>query len=129
MQAAIECPDHYLVEYFDELRNQIDIACQLFINEKNDEAADRAIKLQEEMIIEVKKFQDSCLDNLPSLAVENSSEEGLLSMQKRIFLNRSILFESTKDIEADIKSADIVSRIAMFGILRIVDDEFLSKEK
>lgn len=63
-------PIVFLVEYFDFLKNKIDVASELYIQTKIYEI-EEAYHTQNEIIHEIDRFQENCLSNfLPDLKAE-----------------------------------------------------------
>lgn len=58
LKIAVKNPRIYLVSHFDNIRNQIDIACQTYLNKADlpVESKEGAIKQQDEMINEAALF-------------------------------------------------------------------------
>ena len=119
----------YLVNYFSELKSQIDIECETYLSKgalgtKDEE---KAIEQQIDMIHQVDLFQSKCLDKLKKHTIEhltNLSEfehrlnhlhlmntDAVLELEKKLycvlyerkrvlFMNKGIVFLSIEDYEA-----------------------------
>lgn len=65
LNVAFSSPRVYLVNHFDNLRNTIDIDCELFV-QKNGEKQLESTNQQVLMINELDSFEKACLNNLPN---------------------------------------------------------------
>ena len=130
LKLAVDSPKRYLANYFDEMKNQIDLECQVYLgqDELADEYKERAINEQLEMIQEVDSFEQKCLANVGHLElptkeqIDGIREEkelyiALHQVQKQLFMNQGIIFNRNP-----IKSYRILSP---FGRLIIIEDEFM----
>jgi hypothetical protein len=133
----------YLVNYFDEIRNSIDIECQTFLDkpEATDELKEKATQQQLEMIEQVGLFEKSCLSELEKSPLEQLDLEELdrrvksldlkdkkeveklekeffceaFNRKKRIFMNKGCIFLAKKPKRTEV----------LFGILLFIEDEFV----
>ena len=133
----------YLVNYFDEIRNSIDIECQTFLDkpEAIDELKEKATQQQLEMIEQVGLFEKSCLSELEKSPLEQLDLEELdrrvksldlkdkkeveklekelfceaFNRKKRIFMNKGCIFLAKKPKRTEV----------LFGILIFIEDEFV----
>lgn len=67
LKLAIARPALYLANYFEEMRCQIDMACETYSTSKDcesEEKKEKAIQLQIDMINQVDQFDKECLFNL-----------------------------------------------------------------
>ena len=142
-------PKVYLVNYFETIRSQIDIECQLYLNSDNvaDDLKEKAIEQQTQMINEIALFERRCLlvaekdlgrlansgklnDNLKNQnsvkKMEREAFSHLYKAKKFVFLNEGIIFLSIENLKKFFKSSirPIGSQI-LFGCLFIIEDEFL----
>lgn len=141
----------YLINYFDDLRNQIDIECQLYLckQELTSYAKAKAIRVQQKMVSEVDRFQTQCLENLKSnpevelslaeqnlrsfdikdtevfLKLEKDLYTELHNRKKYLFFNRGILFFSTAKYEVFFNLKCDYHEYPQFGVLILVRDEFI----
>ena len=149
LKLAVDSPKIYLSNYFDELKNQIDLKCQMNMNEYSKINATAAhLKL----IQEVDSFEQKCLANVGQLElptkkqIEGIKEEkelyiALHQVQKQLFMNQSMIFW---DIEQFKKLNLHLSNICFetsgyehfkcywkytFGLLIIIEDEFIILNK
>lgn len=69
LKLAVNSPRIYLVNHFEDLRNEIDIESQTFLNKDglSVEGREKVIQQQEEMIKEVDLIQSQCLTNLDKI--------------------------------------------------------------
>ncbi len=86
LKSAASHPKVYLVNTLDELRNQIDIECQKYLNRKNlgIELKMKALEQQQEMINEVDLFQKKCLDNLAKNPLDQVNLEEIEHRSSRL---------------------------------------------
>jgi hypothetical protein len=130
LKLAVDCPKRYLANYFDEMKNQIDLECQVYLgqDELADEYKERAISEQLEMIHEADSFEQKCLANVGHLELPTKEQiDGirgekelyiaLHQVQKQLFMNQGIIFHRNP-----IKSSRILSP---FGRLIFIEDEFM----
>ena len=78
LRSSFNSPAVYLVKQFDEIRNQIDTECQVYLNIYGLDVheKEKAVQQQQAMINEVNSFQKKCLDNLEtSPSVQPNVEE------------------------------------------------------
>ncbi len=136
-----------MVNFFDDLRNQIDIECQLYLIKteltRDDKA--KAVQTHQTMVNEVDRFQKQCLANLESnpeaelkLEEQNLRSFDLKDKQvvsklekelytkvynrkKFLFVNRGILFFNTAKYGVLFKR----QKCPQFGVLVLILDEFL----
>lgn len=87
-------PIFYLVKYFEDIRNKIDIACEVYLQQEPGDL-NKALECQYLMISELKEMEDACLCNLklnklePSLVLR--AEVGIDKIEceiKRVDFNR-----------------------------------------
>lgn len=147
LKAIVQNPRVYLVNYFDEIRNQIDVECQTFLNRPNLSIGvqDLAIQQQEELISQVDLFQTKCLTNLHTISYDQAELEdlenrfnikdeeidndiycALYNRKKLLFKNKGLMFFNLRDAKEFIESSynELDSGI-LFGLLFLIDDEFL----
>ena len=76
LKLAVDSPKRYLATYFDELKNQIDLECQMYLGRDKlaDKDKDRAISEQLEMIQEVDSFEQKCLANVGHLELPTKEQ-------------------------------------------------------
>lgn len=152
LESAVNSPKLYIVNYFDDVRNQIDIRCQTYLN-KDDltaEVREKAMEQQGQMISEVDLLQKQCLSNFETISLEELEQRldilkversdasvrlvekdlyfALFRRQKLMFRNQRVVFfaiEQYKKFLSKIGFNHTVPGI-LFGVLVIVEDEFLS---
>jgi hypothetical protein len=85
MKSMIPRPKCFLIQHFDNVRNQIDLECQNYLDndELEFESKEKAILQQLEMIDEVDSFQKKCLANLKT---EQNHQIDLEEFEKRLQL-------------------------------------------
>ena len=85
MKSIISSPKCFLVQHFDDVRNQIDLECQKYLdnNELEIESKEKAILRQQEMIDEVDSFQKKCLAYLKTEQLDQINFE---EFEKRLQL-------------------------------------------
>ena len=138
-------PRLFIVEYFDNIRNKIDIECETFLTRHagSDEERDKAIQQQTEMIKEVDLFEKKCFSNLGSvqfssidfdkmqariesldmnnkdavLKAENELESILFQREKTLLMEQEIGFLNNKIIKE--------KTLTLFGAIFIVMDEYV----
>ena len=98
----------YLVSYFDEIRNQIDVECETYLSKidsrikldqgKREKQKEKAIEQQQEFIKEVDLFQQECLKNLGTHPIEPLNLEDLERRLNSVNLkNNNSVLELEKD--------------------------------
>ncbi len=134
----------FVSDYFTELRNKIDIACQYFLihqSETFSEASIQALDNQVLIIEEIKAFEKICQENLNKINLQEAYEliesvetklivrstilAYLSKIKKQIFHNKTYIFlERNSSLLKDTQLA-----FGSFGALVIVNDEFISDEE
>lgn len=151
LKSAFENPRLYLASYFEELCNQIDIKCHLFI-EANPNLVNEIIEQQAEMINQVKVFETDCLNqqsksrlseqlsglirqeikrierDLASGSADKDKlrqmlDDALYEIQQALFSNRTLVYLEDDKIESP------VFNVSPIGSIIIVEDEFISHRK
>ena len=76
LKLAVDCPKRYLANYFDEMKNQIDLECQVYLGRDGlaDEDKEKAISEQLELIQEVDFFEQKCLANVVQLELPTKEQ-------------------------------------------------------
>jgi hypothetical protein len=145
LKLIISSPKLYLINFFDNLRNQIDTESQIYMDKHNLEAElkEEALQQQVAMINEVDLFQKKCLDCLAAKPIDQLSldqvkslEGDLYARKKMLFMNKGLIFLNISDLldrlerqyeiylekdEIDlIRNGNLAS-----GMLIIVEDEFV----
>ena len=116
LKSITNSPKLYLINYFDDIRKQIDIESQIYMNKKKlgAELKERALEEQLKMINEVDSFQKKCLNHLATHPIDQlnldafenldlndkSSKVGLEKLlycelyarKKALFMNTGLLF-------------------------------------
>lgn len=147
LKQVLNNPKLYLVDYFSELQNKIDLECQIYLNKGNVKDSENAIKRQQEMISQVDQFREECLSNLQTIACDLTDlemfeqrletldfEETVATLQlekaiycalygrkKLLFRNKGIIFLSKSSHNFYQKYLGEV----VVGSLFIIEDEFL----
>ena len=145
LNLIINSPRLYLINFFDDLRNQIDTEAEIYMakHKYRVELKEKALQQQVAMINELDLFQERCLDNLAAKPIEQLSlhqvqnlERDLYSRKKMLFMKKGLIFLNMSDLlvrlvekqqfHFDIDMRDFL-RVANFpfGMLVIVEDEFL----
>lgn len=128
-------PRLFIVNYFDEIRNIIDIECENYLI-KHGEEREITIQQQEEMIKEVDLFEKKCLSNLES---DQCFSIDLDNLQNKIeSLDKNEVKKAEKELDSAIYRIEktllmdqgIVflneeQPMSLFGALIIVKDEYL----
>ena len=136
-----------MATYFDEMKNQIDLECQMYLDRAGlaDEDKEKAITQQLEFIQEVDSFEQKCLENvgkfeLPTKEqIDGIREEkelyiALHQVQKQLFMNQGMLFLDVKQFKEFIEPPEFLMRNSggsfnalfhSFGHLIIIEDEFM----
>jgi hypothetical protein len=93
LKLIISSPKLYLINFFDDLRNQIDTESQIYMDEHKLEAKlkEEALQRQVVMINEVDLFQKKCLDCLDAKPIDQLSLDDVIFFLLDLFLD---LFES-----------------------------------
>ena len=145
LKLIVDTPKRYLASYFAELKNQIDLECQVCISRDNlvDEEKEKAISQQLELIQEVDSFEQKCLANVGQLElptkekIDGIREEkelyiALHQVQKQLFMNQGMFFfseERFNDFVCDFTNFDSCGREYSehysFGPLFFIEDEFM----
>lgn len=101
LKSAVSSTKIYLVNHFDQLRSQIDIACQTFLkgDDLTAENKEKAQKQQQDMINEVDLIQKKCLANLETIKVDSPYMDDLEQRMNGLYLydNKTSL-KTKKDI-------------------------------
>ncbi len=144
LKLIVDTPKRYLTSYFAELKNQIDLECQVCIGRDNlvDEEKEKAISQQLELIQEVDSFEQKCLANVEQLElptkeqIDGIREEkelyiALHQVQKQLFMNEGMLFLDSKRFE-ELVQEEQGSNFGVFDPLVypsehliILEDEFM----
>jgi len=146
LNLIINSPRLYLINFFDDLRNQIDTEAEIYMakHKYGVELKEEALQQQVAMINEVDLFQERCLDSLAAKPIEQLSlhqvqnlERDLYARKKMLFMNKGLIFLNMSDLlvrlvqkdqpfHFEIENDDFL-RVANFpfGMLVIVEDEFL----
>lgn len=151
LKAATSSPRVYLVNYFDDIRSQIDIDCQTYLNNEF-EKMEQAIRHQDQMINQVDLFQKECLANLGTIpfdlkrlndledrfnSVDIGDKESVLKIEKDIycalfeikkllFLKKGIIFVNLEKCEKFIEpTCKQIDPQILFGLLFLIEDEFI----
>ena len=141
-----------MINFFDDIRNQIDTECQLYLCKPGltKEEKSKALQTQQTMVDNVDRFQKQCLDNLRSnpgvelklvgqnlrnfdlrnnkvvLKLEQDLCTELHNRNKFLFVNKGILFFNNAKCEVLFKmKCDNPEKYPQFGILVLIQDEFL----
>lgn len=126
LKFVLNSPKLYLVDYFDKIRNQIDLDCEIYLNGKIEiKNREKATQQQEEMIKEVDLFEMECLSDLKTRkrdstdlevlkdclkSLDFEDEDAVLMVEKQIYCalferkkillgNRSIIFLNESKIQ------------------------------
>ena len=140
LKLVVDSPKRYLATYFDELKNQIDLECQMYLGQDGlaDEVKERMFNQQLEHIQEVNSFEQKCLENvgkfeLPTKEqIDGIREEKELyitlhQVQKQLFMNQGMFFlnsKRTKEYNINLK-VENNPWSPSFGRLIIIEDEFM----
>jgi hypothetical protein len=152
MKSIISSPKCFLVQYFDDVRNQIDLECQKYLdnNELELTSKEKAILRQQEMIDEVDSFQKQCLAYLKTEQLDQINFEefekrlklqdkelgkdlccAIHSIKKELFMKQGIVFYKKENYEKLFEIRKLIdpeaysSNSFMFGSLILIEDEFL----
>lgn len=82
LKLVVNNPKIYLANYFDEIRCQIDIECQLYLNRPNLSIKENllAIEQQSQLIYEVDIFEQKCLMNLKTTTTTTQANQTNLEL-------------------------------------------------
>ncbi len=145
LKLAVDSPKRYLATYFDELKNQIDLECQMYLGRDKlaDKDKDRAISEQLEMIQEVGSFEQKCLANVGQFELPTKEQiDGIIEekdlyialykVQKQLFMNQSMVFFSEKQFDhfythhlRGFSVKNDCKEYYSFGVLFFIADEFM----
>jgi len=146
LKLIISSPRLYLVNFFDDLKNQIDIEAQIYMDKHKLEAElkEEATQQQVAMINEVDLFQKKCLDCLAAKPIDQFSldqvqslEGDLYARKKMLFMNKGLMFLNISDLLDKLEGLslyiekNIIDSIRngnwnfAFGMLVIVEDEYV----
>ena len=146
LKLIISSPRLYLVNFFDDLKNQIDIEAQIYMDKHKLEAElkEEALQIQEAMINEVDLFQKKCLDCLAAKPIYQLSQDQVQSLEgdlyarkKMLFMNKGLMFLNISDLLDKLEGLrlyiekNIIDSIRngnwnfAFGMLVIVEDEYV----
>ena len=154
LKAIVDHPKLYLVNCFDEIRNEIDIECAKYLDKKNlaQELKEKAIEQQQEMIDELEAFQRQCLANrncsnpndqsqLDELEqrlkfvdkngvsdLEKDLTCAIYNRKKMLFMNQGVIFNTTNEHKKLLIYRSNFRDI-LFGLLILIEDEFLIKSE
>lgn len=151
LKSAFENPRLYLARHFEELCNQIDIKCHLYI-EANPNLVKEIIDQQAEMINQVKLFETECLNQLANNRLNEQLSGYIRQEIKRIEADlvagltdkdklRQVLDDAMYEIQQvlfaqktlvyldDDKIEYPVFKVSPIGSIIIVEDEFISHRK
>jgi hypothetical protein len=98
MKSMIASPKCFLIQYFDGVRNQIDVECQKYLdnNELKLKSKNKAILQQQEMIDEVDSFEKKCL---ASLKTKQAYQINFEEFEKRLQLqDKDDIMQLGKDL-------------------------------
>lgn len=141
-------PRLFIVDYFDAIRNQIDIECENYLSKHGhtDEKREKSIRQQEEMIKEIDLFQKECLSNLESVESSPTAIENLRNKIERLETNDQNAISRAEyeiDIALDQRKKSLLmeqgivfldkkynqitenDQLILFGALIMVKDEYL----
>ena len=146
LKLIISSPRLYLVNFFDDLKNQIDIEAQIYMDKHKLEAElkEEATQQQVAMINEVDLFQKKCLDCLAAKPIDQFSLDQVQSLEgdlyvrkKMLFMNKGLMFLNISDLLDKLEGLslyiekNIIDSIRngnwnfAFGMLVIVEDEYV----
>lgn len=116
LKLIVNNPKIYLANYFDDIRCQIDIECQLYLNSPNLSIKDNglAIEQQSQLIYEVDIFEQKCIVNLKTTTTTQANQTNLELLDTRL---QSLNFENkdaVSKLERDIHSAFYSSQKLLF---------------
>ncbi len=125
LKLIISSPRLYLVNFFDDLKNQIDIEAQIYMDKHKLEAElkEEATQQQVAMINEVDLFQKKCLDCLAAKPIDQLSLDQVKSLEGDLYARKKMLFMNKGLIFLNI--SDILYRHAPYNMLVVVEDEFV----
>ena len=152
LKSIYNSPKLYLVNFFEDIRNRIDVQCQVFLNniDLDNLTKEKALQQQQDMIDQVDLFQSRCLANLESnhidqmnfKDIDHHSEKRnmcseLYKRQKVLFMNKGIVFLSIDKCDELFELRPLIwndlteeyeepkNSEILLGILILIEDEFL----
>jgi len=91
LKSAVNQPRLYIYQFFEDMRNDIDIQSCKTLNETNKE---RIYEHQTKLIIQVQEFESLCLEQVN---VDNVNEFQVTIKQTESYLNGLVVFEAELD--------------------------------
>ena len=85
LHTILNCPSSYLVNYFDDLRNKIDVKCEEYLqiqNNFNSKESVQALEHQVLMVNEVDAFEKICLTNLANQTGDELRSKCVIAIRK-----------------------------------------------
>lgn len=85
LETVFQSPRIFLANHFNELRNQIDIECEKFLQAQNDKQSERALQaldFQSRMIEQVGRYEQECLAHSPANKLDNELAESIRNKLK-----------------------------------------------
>lgn len=145
LNMALENPRLYIFNYISELKSQIDLECQKFLNSQEDlgnEQSITALEVQSTLIEDINQYESECYKNLATIQLDSmirsqakkaidkaechqQAKEALRLIQEQLFLNRTFVFIAK---DSPLIADTVEFKIKSFGVLVIVEDKFIAYE-
>lgn len=145
LNMALENPRLYIFNYISELKSQIDLECQKFLNSQEDLANEQsitALEVQSTLIEDINQYESECYKNLATIQLDSmirsqakkaidkaechqQAKEALRLIQEQLFLNRTFVFIAK---DSPLIADTVEFKIKSFGVLVIVEDKFIAYE-
>ena len=153
LKLIVNSPKIYLANFLDDIRCQIDIECQMYLNKpglaiKNNSLA---VEQQQQLIYEVDILEQKCLLNLKTIPAVQTNLEALESRlkcldsndkdaasklekdiysamytnQKILFMGKGIIFFNLDNYKKFLQFRSYTRQQILFGLLFLIEDEFL----
>lgn len=156
LKQALNSPRIYLTDFFNELCTQIDVECELFLQEhsKDEEKSSQAIDFQSQQINKVKAFEKSCLSHVADTELDatiaNRIAQIISKIECEVASGKDPFIAVTDELVRDklvevqkylFKNRSIwffsrsysqkhyIFKYNSFGYLTIIMDEFLSQKR
>jgi hypothetical protein len=143
LKSIVTSPRLYLANHFSNLKNQVDLECQIFLQEQTNtvegkQAAQFALESQKIIISHIVSFESECIRNhddstdikeVDFAKLNAATFDALLTAQSTIFLNKTFKFVGrNSEFFKEDAFTSLNFAIKSFGMLIVVEDEFVSDQ-
>ncbi len=147
--SIVKNPRLYLAHHFSDLKNQVDIDCQIFLQEQTSsvegiQATQFALENQRNIINQIDQFENECFNclddsnnfkgaDLNGLTDFNQINEAvfdaLLKIQTKLFLKKTYkFFGRNSEFFKNDAFTSFNFKVNSFGMLIIVEDQYVSDQ-